>query len=58
MNIDIEALKYMLIIGGVFLTLDGIASFIVFRRQPEFNQTVRVIRAGFGIGLVIMGIIL
>jgi len=52
------AVKYVLIIGGVTLLIDGIASLIKFRDQSAFPQLVRIERSLFALLVVVIGFLL
>ena len=52
------AVKYLLIIGGVALLIDGIASLIKFRDQSTFPQLVRIERSLFALLVVVIGFLL
>lgn len=60
MNIEMNmvAIKWLLIIGGGILVLDGVASAFKFHEQAIFYQIVRLERTLFALILVIVGVFL
>ncbi len=46
----------ILLLGGIYLFVDAVASFLAFRTQPFPYQLVRLGRLGIGIGLIIGGL--
>ena len=53
---NMVATKWLLIIGGAILALDGVASAFKFYAQPLFYQLVRLERTLFALILIIVGV--
>ncbi len=55
---NMVAIRWLLIIGGAILLLDGVASAFKFNEQPLFYQFVRLERTLFALILIIVGVFL
>ncbi len=56
LRVEMIVLKVILVLGGVALFIDGVASLICFRNQQAFYQLARLERSVFALFVIAVGL--